>query len=104
MKQVSHMTWQKSKPPGEAELRYVMLADGMDPKRWSHLAGEGHPAHSHEYHTAIYCVEGAMTFTILDENNRRIDMHPGDRLEIPAGVRHVAVAGADGGAYLEGRR
>jgi len=104
MTQITHTLWQNLTPPGEAELRYTMRSTGMDPKRWTHLAGEGHSAHSHEYHSVIYCVEGSLRFVLTDEEDRQIELKPGDRLDIPAGIRHLAVAGKDGGAYLEGRR
>jgi quercetin dioxygenase-like cupin family protein len=52
----------------------------------------------------VYCVEGGIWFTLPDEGDRTIELEPGDRLDLPAGVRHGAIVGMDGVTCLEGHR
>jgi quercetin dioxygenase-like cupin family protein len=43
--------------------------------------------------------EGSVTVA-LPTDGRLIELLPGDRIEIPQGVLHAVIAGAEGAAYL----
>ncbi len=51
----------------------------------------------------IYVLRGSITFG-LPESGERLTLHPGDRLDLPAGVQHDAVVGPQGVACLEAQR
>jgi quercetin dioxygenase-like cupin family protein len=96
-----HTPWAKEQPPSEAELRHRLISEGLDPRTWSAASGDREPVHSHEFPMTVYCVEGSAWVTIVDDHNRTIELEPGDRLDIPPGVRHAAMAGLDGATCLE---
>ncbi len=104
MSEVIHIPWPHSRTPTEAELRRLMESEGLEPVRWTALSGDQHQVQSHDYHKVVYCVEGGIWFTLPDERNRVIELEPGDRLDLPAGVRYGATVGMDGVTCLEGRK
>lgn len=104
MSTIVHTPWADATPPTETELRRRLIKEGMEPSRWSNASGDRYGVDTHDAHRVIYCVEGDIWFQITDEHDRTIELQPGDRLEIPPGVRHSAMAGMDGVTCLEGRR
>jgi quercetin dioxygenase-like cupin family protein len=60
-------------------------------------------AHEHAYDKVIYCVSGSITFG-LPESGESVTLEPGDRLELPAGIRHSALVGDKGVYCLEAHR
>jgi quercetin dioxygenase-like cupin family protein len=78
-----------------------MIAEGLAPYRWSNGPGDVYGAHTHPYDKVIYVVEGSITFGVP---GRQLELHPGDRLDLPAGTRHDARVGPDGVVCLEGHR
>jgi quercetin dioxygenase-like cupin family protein len=70
---------------------------------WSNGAGDHYAAHSHGYEKVLYCVEGSITF-VLEAEDRRLLLRPGDRMVLPAGTLHSAVVGPHGCTCIEGRR
>ena len=71
--------------------------------RWSNGPGDRYAAHSHNYEKVLYCVEGSITF-VLEGEGRRLELSPGDRMELPAGTVHSAVVGPSGCTCIEGHR
>lgn len=57
-------------------------------------------AHSHSYDKVIYVVRGSITFG-LPELDQQLTLKPGDRFDLPAGIIHNAVVGAQGVVCLE---
>ena len=64
---VKVMRWLQSWLPTEAGLRRSMLAQGLQPYRWSNGPGDTYPPHSHPYHKVILVVEGSITFGLPEE-------------------------------------
>jgi uncharacterized protein YjlB len=96
--------WPQDHEPTEDELRGLMEAEGLSPHSWSNGSGDRYMVHSHDTHKVLYCVEGGIWFTLPDEGDRTIELEPGDRLDLPAGVRHGAIASMDGVTCLEAHR
>jgi hypothetical protein len=92
--------WSQSGAPSEAGLQRSMLAQGLQPYKWSNGAGDTYAAHSHSYDKVIYVVVGSITFG-LPEAGEELTLFPGDRLDLPAGMLHSAKAGAWGVTCLE---
>ncbi len=95
--------WNESKPPDEAAIRQIYASEGLAPYAWSNAPGDVYGAHSHPYHKVLYVVRGSITFG-LSQEGRKITLNPGDRLELPPGVRHDAVVGPQGVLCLEAHR
>jgi quercetin dioxygenase-like cupin family protein len=100
MEAVRLMPWASAGVPVEPGIRSLMQAEGLSPYAWSNAPHDVYTAHSHTYNKVIYCVSGAITFG-LPEQKQQLTLHPGDRLELPAGIVHDAVVGADGVVCLE---
>jgi quercetin dioxygenase-like cupin family protein len=70
---------------------------------WSNGPGDRYAAHHHSYEKVLYCVEGSITF-VLEDEGRRLELRPGDRMVLPAGAVHSAVVGPSGCTCIEGHR
>lgn len=92
--------WSEPEPPTEAVLRRIMNSEDLEPYRWSNGPDYEYSTHSHPYRKVIYCVDGSITFG-LPAHDEKIELQPGDRLELPPGVSHDAVVGPDGVVCLE---
>jgi quercetin dioxygenase-like cupin family protein len=95
--------WQDETTPDEALLRSMLSEENLHPYLWSNGPGDVYGAHSHSYHKVIYVVRGSITFGLPDAGEK-LALKGGDRLELPAGVRHDAVVGRQGVACLEAHR
>lgn len=103
MMEVKTTPWPYDRPPTESELRDLYAAEGLAPYRWSNGPYDRYQAHSHHFHKVIYVVSGSITFG-LPELGQAVTLATGDRLDLPAGVRHDAQVGPDGVVCLEGHR
>lgn len=103
MSLVTHLPWSEPDAPTEDLLAARMAGENLQPRRWSKASGDRDPVQSCEYGRVIYCIEGSMWVTITDEHDRTIELEAGDRIDIPAGIRHGVMAGIDGVTCLEGR-
>ena len=95
--------WREERAPTEAVIRRILEGEGESFYRWSNAPGDEYDAHTHSYHKVIYVVQGSITFG-LPEDGREVTLQVGDRLELPAGVRHSAAVGPQGVACLEAQR
>jgi quercetin dioxygenase-like cupin family protein len=101
--EVSIQRWQKSTPPSEAELRQIYRQEGLNPYTWSNAPHDTYAAHAHGYNKVLFVLRGSITW-ILPDVNQEIETLPGDRLDLPAGVRHAARVGPKGVTCLEAHR
>ncbi|MCB8982415.1 MAG: cupin domain-containing protein [Ardenticatenaceae bacterium] len=95
--------WPYTHTPTEAELHKLMEDEGLQPYRWSNNPGDYYDAHVHDYHKVVYVVSGSITFG-FPIDGEPTTLRPGDRLDLPAGVRHNAAVGSEGVVCLEARR
>ena len=95
--------WARLETPRAEKLNALLEGEGLSAYRWSNRAGGRYPAHAHAFHKVIYVVAGSITFRLpgCDGNVR---LEAGDRLDLPAGVRHDARVGAQGVTCLEAHR
>jgi quercetin dioxygenase-like cupin family protein len=82
----------------------MMTGEGLSPQRWTADDGYRFDVHQHDYHKVIYCVDGSIWFTFPDDPDTVIELEPGDRLDLPAGIRHGALTGMEGVVCLEARK
>jgi quercetin dioxygenase-like cupin family protein len=95
--------WPEAQPPSEQALRAQLAAEGLRGTVWSSGPGDVYAAHSHSYRKVICVLRGSITFG-LPEKGRRFELKAGDRLDLPAGVRHAAHVGPQGVACFEAHR
>lgn len=95
--------WGKPAVPTESELEALYRQEDLYPYAWSNAPGDTYAPHSHGYHKVIYVARGSITW-VLPETNQEIEMRPGDRLDLPAGVVHAARVGPQGVTCLEAHK
>ena len=81
--------------------RARLAAEGIDATGWGNGPGDRYAAHAHDYDKVLVAVEGSITFR-LTALGTAVELHEGDRLDLPSGTIHAADAGADGVRCLEG--
>ncbi|MGD0019479.1 MAG: cupin [Candidatus Limnocylindrales bacterium] len=77
-----------------------MRDQGLEPAAWSNLPEERFEAHTHDYDKIVVVVEGSITFG-MPGYGVGFMLGPGERLDLPAHVRHDAVVGPKGVSCLE---
>ena len=94
------LRWPHAYPLPESEVLSFFHARGLDPTRWSNAPGDVYGIHSHAYRKTLFCLEGSITFSLPDYS-RDLELRPGDRLILPAGLRHGATVGPEGVTCIE---
>ncbi|HKB18664.1 MAG TPA: cupin domain-containing protein [Candidatus Dormibacteraeota bacterium] len=89
--------------PGFEDLMARLRTEASGCYSWSNGPGDRYAAHSHTFEKVLYCVDGSITF-VLEGDGRRLELKPGDRMELPAGTVHSAVVGPGGCTCIEGHR
>ena len=92
--------WNNQTPPIEEELRSQLAKQELKVYHWSSPAEAVFWGHTHGYHKILYVVSGNIKFE-FPSRHKTISLHPGDRLDLPGGIRHSAVAGTEGVTCLE---
>jgi quercetin dioxygenase-like cupin family protein len=91
--------WEGARAPQEEALRATLVEDGYQAVKWSNEPATGYPPHAHIYPERLWVVSGSLTL-ILPADDRLIELMPGDRADVPQGMLHGTMAGADGAVYL----
>lgn len=95
--------WNRREAPSEATLRQLLADEGLSCYAWSNAPRDTYAAHTHGYHKVIYIVSGSITFG-LPQSGQTLTLHPGDRLDLPAGIIHDALVGPQGVLCLEAHK
>ena len=77
-----------------------LRAEGLEAASWSNAPGDRYAPHEHGFDKVVVCVAGSIRFG-LSARGIVIDLRVGDRLDLPAGTRHDALAGPAGVTCLE---
>lgn len=96
---VQVVLWDETGRPVEDTLRARLVEGGYGVVRWANDPATGYPPHAHIYPELLWLVSGNLT-VILPAENRMLELMPGDRVEMPQGVVHGTMAGAEGAVYL----
>lgn len=92
--------WQGSQHPTLSNITRLMQQDGLRPYKWDTKPNQRFAVRSHGYTKVLYLVEGSMEI-VLPDSNQRMKLRAGDRMEVPARVRHGGVTGSKGATCLE---
>jgi quercetin dioxygenase-like cupin family protein len=93
-------SWSGETLPTEEELRDLLVNQELKVYRWSNGPDDVYAGHTHGYHKVLYVVEGSIKFE-LPTRHETLNLKAGDRLDLPAGIRHSAVVGPEGVVCLE---
>jgi quercetin dioxygenase-like cupin family protein len=85
---------------GTRDLGARLRGEGLDPTAWSNGPGDRYAAHEHGYDKVIVVERGSIVFGLPDAG-ATVELSTGDRLELPAGIRHDARVGPAGVTCLE---
>ena len=102
-KQLTITPWEHEELPTEKVVRRLLLAEGLSPIRWSNRPGDRYSTHTHDFDKVLVVVQGSITFGLPDAD-KEITLKQGDRMELPAGMAHSAIAGEQGVACIEAHR
>jgi quercetin dioxygenase-like cupin family protein len=94
------ISWNGEAVATEEELREQLLDQDLKVYHWASPPESVFPGHTHGYHKVLYVVKGSIKFE-FPTRHKSFTLNSGDRLELPAGIRHSAVAGAEGVSCLE---
>lgn len=92
--------WQGSQHPTMSNIMSIMKKESLRPYTWQNKANHRYAVRSHNYNKVLYVLEGTIE-VILPDNNQRINLRRGDRIDIPAGARHGMIVGRNGAQCVE---
>lgn len=92
--------WNDSQHPNRILISNKMKAEGLRPYQWNNAPNHRFAVRSHNYHKVLYVLEGSLEVTLPDQN-ASYKLRPGDRIDLPAGVRHGLHVGYAGVVCLE---
>lgn len=95
--------WSAAEPPSEARLQQLLVAEGLEPFRWTANPGDAFHAQTLSHGRVVYVVSGSITFG-FPIDAEPTTLHAGDRLDLPARIPHNAAVGFDGVVCLEATR
>jgi quercetin dioxygenase-like cupin family protein len=92
--------WPGPTLPTRGEIEMALASEGLSAYPWSNGPGDVYAVHTHTYNKVIYVISGSITF-ILPDSVEELLLERGDRLDLPAAVRHGARVGPSGVSCLE---
>lgn len=92
--------WTGGQHPTLSNITRNMQKEGLRPYMWENRPNYRYAVRSHGYSKIMYVVEGVMEITLPD-SNQSVKLRAGDRIEIPAGIRHGAIIGSSGAKCVE---
>lgn len=88
-------------PPSPADIEERFRTEGLSPTAWGNGPGDRYGWHAHPYHKVLFCLSGSIVFHTDDGD---VALGPGDRMDLPPGIRHAATVGPDGVRCMEAPR
>lgn len=92
--------WHGGQHPTHSVIIQLMQKEGLHPYRWQNSPNTRYAIRSHNYDKVLYVVSGSLELTLPD-TNQRTAVGSGDRIDIPAGVRHGKHIGGGGVRCIE---
>jgi len=92
--------WDQEDLPTEEQLTTQLVEQELKVYRWAKLPKEYLAGHTHGYHKILCVIDGSIKFE-FPTRHKTLNLNAGDRLELPAGIRHNATVGMDGVKCLE---
>jgi hypothetical protein len=93
--------WKGGAHPTQQSINQLLHKEGIQPYMWTQGPNSRQLLSSHAYHKVLYCLEGALE-VILPDLNQRVPLRPGDRLDLPRGIRYSVIISGQGARCVEG--
>jgi len=94
------MRWKGNQHPTMTHIINDMKSKGLRPYMWFNSANHRYAVRSHNYDKVLYVLDGTLE-VLLPDTNQRVILKSGDRIDIPAGVRHGTIVGSNGAKCVE---
>ena len=94
------IAWSSEEAPNEEEIRLQLAEEQLKVYNWFNDPDDVQAGHTHGYHKILYVIEGSINFD-FPTRHKSFALKAGDRLELPAGIRHSATIGPEGVTCLE---
>ena len=98
--QVRVTRWRGGQHPTSSIITRSMKKEGLRPYKWNNAPNHRYAVRSHNYDKVLYVLSGSLELTFPD-TNQRTRVSSGDRVDIPAGVRHGTNVGKSGVECVE---
>jgi len=98
--QVAVTRWNGSQHPTTSAITRQMKSEGLRPYTWDNGANYRYAIRSHNYDKVLYVVKGNLEIS-FPASNSRVRLRTGDRIDIPAGIRHGTIIGSNGAQCIE---
>jgi quercetin dioxygenase-like cupin family protein len=92
--------WSGSQHPSAKNIMQRVKAEGLRPYTWQNTPNHRYAVRSHNYHKVLYVMDGTVELTLPDDN-QKVKLRAGDRIDLPAGVRHGVIVGRTGATCVE---
>jgi quercetin dioxygenase-like cupin family protein len=92
--------WHGGEHPSFSSITRQMKKEGLRPYMWVNMPNHRYGVRTHGYDKVLYVIEGTLEITLPD-NNQRVILKAGDRVDVPAGVRHGTIVGTGGAKCVE---
>lgn len=92
--------WQGGQHPTVSAITRLMLKEGLRPYLWENAANHRYPVRSHGYDKILYVIDGTVDITLPD-SNQQVRLRSGDRIDLPAGIRHGVIVSGSGARCME---
>ena len=102
-KTVQITRWTGGQHPTLPNITRIMQQEGLRPYMWMNMANHRYAVRSHGYNKVLYVIEGTLDI-ILPDSNEQVRLRSGDRVDVPAGVRHGTIVGNGGAKCVEASR
>jgi uncharacterized protein YjlB len=93
--------WTGGTNPTLSNITRQMRSEGLRPYAWENTPNYRYAVRSHGYLKIMYVTEGTVEILLPDINPQRVRLRAGDRIEIPAGIRHGVIVGPSGAKCIE---
>jgi quercetin dioxygenase-like cupin family protein len=97
---VQVVNWTGAQHPTLSTITRLLEKENLRPYKWSNTPNYRYAVRSHNANKIVYVVEGSIEVQLPDYN-QLLKLRPGDRLNIPAGVRHSITVGPSGAHCVE---
>jgi len=92
--------WSGGQHPTLSAITRSMKQQGLRPYMWMNMPNHRYAVRSHGYDKVMYVIEGMIEITLPD-SNQAMRLRAGDRVDIPAGIRHGTIVGTTGAKCVE---
>jgi mannose-6-phosphate isomerase-like protein (cupin superfamily) len=92
--------WQMNTHPSLDAITRLMQREGLQTYAWRVKPNHRYPARSYNYRKILMVVEGTLDIILVD-HQEAIRLKAGDRIEVPARVRHATLIGSQGAFCVE---